>query len=261
MPKSLLDRIERKLDEKSRIIRDFSQNQSNDKILQMKMRNLVEEVKIIENEKSSLVEEIKISREKCVKLEDNLIKAGVDISGMSAESEMSARKKVAILEIAELNQRQKTEHMERKNKEYAIALETAASRIVELETNLKELSLANLTSQATEDKLKNQLLESIPAVEFQKQLNELNTLRKENIEADEKIGKWKNMAELEQSQNIQLRLEIDEKKRNEELLRSMLDDSPVLDDDQSATELEKTTVCNNYFLKNSNYFRKFCGIF
>merc|ERR1711911_217025 len=90
---------------------------------------------------------------------------------------MSARKKVAILEIAELNQRQKTEHLQRKNNELQIAVDTSAARIVELERNVKELSSANLDAQELEEKMRNQLLDSVKIEEYKQQLAELQHLR------------------------------------------------------------------------------------
>ena len=224
VPKSILERTEEKLEEKSIVIRNFTENKTEISLLQMKMKHLVEELKIITSEKTSIVEELKISREKCVKLEENLAKAGIDFD--SSETESSARKKVAILEIAELNQRQKTEHLERKNKELQIACTSSTDRINELEAHVKQLSHANIKGQAIEEKMKKELLDSIPAAEFQKQLSELNALRKDKITHNDEITKWKNMAELEQSQNEQLRIEIKEKNKSEDLMRTMLSDTP-----------------------------------
>ena len=135
----------------------------------------MEDLEIIESEKNSTLEELKTSREKNVKLEQLMQKAGIDFDATG--SEMSARKKVAILEIAELNQRQKTEHLQRKNNELQIAVDTSAARIVELERNVKELSSANLDAQELEEKMRNQLLDSVKIEEYKQQLAELQHLR------------------------------------------------------------------------------------
>ena len=163
----------------------------------------MEDLEIIESEKNSTLEELKTSREKNVKLEELLQKAGIDFDATG--SEMSARKKVAILEIAELNQRQKTEHLQRKNNELQIAVDTSAARIVELERNVKELSTANLEAQEVEEKMRNQLLDSVKIEEYKQQLAELQHLRTKSLEDNEELNKYKTLAELEQTQTDRLR--------------------------------------------------------
>ena len=199
VPKAQWDQLEAKLDEKTKMIREMSETNSNTKagipgknnlsflgrtespgdpflkLIQIKMTSLIEDLEIIESEKNSTLEELKTSREKNVKLEELLQKAGIDFDATG--SEMSARKKVAILEIAELNQRQKTEHLQRKNNELQIAVDTSAARIVELERNVKELSGANLEAQELEEKMRNQLLDSVKIEEYKQQLVELQHLR------------------------------------------------------------------------------------
>ena len=203
VPKAQWDQLEAKLDEKTKMIREMSEVNSNTKLIQIKMTSLIEDLEIIESQKNSTLEELKTSREKNVKLEELLQKAGIDFDATG--SEMSARKKVAILEIAELNQRQKTEHLQRKNNELQIAVDTSAARIVELERNVKELSTANLEAQEVEQNMRNQLLDSVKIEEYKQQLAELQHLRTKSLEDNEELNKYKTLAELEQTQTDRLR--------------------------------------------------------
>ena len=128
------DTMEKRFIDASKQLRELSEQSHEEKTLHLKLASQIKEIDILSSEKEALVQELKTSTEKCVKLEEQLG------SSTSKSTEMSARKRVAILEIAELNERQKAEHLKRENEKLKITAKSASERIKELEVNVDKLS-------------------------------------------------------------------------------------------------------------------------
>ena len=117
--------MEKRLIDQSKQLRELSEQNYDDNIIRIKLRDQTKEIQVLSSEKETLVQELKTVSEKCVKLEEQLD----GDSPSSKTTEMSARKKVAILEIAELNERQKAEHLKRENEKLLITAKAASDRI------------------------------------------------------------------------------------------------------------------------------------
>ena len=112
--------MEKRFVDASKQLRKLSEQSHEEKTLHLKLASQIKEIDILSSEKEALVQELKTSSEKCVKLEEQLG------SSTPKSTEMSARKRVAILEIAELNERQKAEHLKRENEKLRITAKAAS---------------------------------------------------------------------------------------------------------------------------------------
>ena len=260
VPRAHYNTLEKRLIDQAKQLRELTETNHDEKVLRIKLSEQTNTIDIISREKEALVREMKTLTEKCVKLEEQI---DGDKPGAKT-TEMSARKKVAILEIAELNERQKADHAKRDNEKLLVTVKVASERIKELEANLDILAKKNLEQHDVEDGLRQRLHDSVGTEEYKAHMVELCRLREELIEANNDRVNYKALAELEHSQAERLQAEIKTLKDRESLMATMLDESSVLESDPTAqlmllkkevqqlNELNATIDSRNAFLKEVN---------
>ncbi|XP_061108254.1 centrosomal protein of 290 kDa isoform X2 [Conger conger] len=167
---SELERANKQYNELTIKYRDLLQKDNN---LVQRATNLEQ----LESENASLHEqiqglnkELEISKEKLHTLEQALehtAKSGGE-SGMDkaskaiANSEIaSVSKRMAVLEMRELNERQRAEHAQRMYEHLRNSLRQVEDRNTELETKFAELTKQNLEAQRTEQELRDELANSV----------------------------------------------------------------------------------------------------
>ena len=233
IPKHRFDKVQTELENKCRKLRQLAEKSIEDVIAEVQITHLNEKYLKCEAEKEALFRDLETIKEKNAKLEDHLKKFNTD---MEVNDEESIRSKLAILEIKELNERQKADHLSLKNSELEIIQKTQTNRIYELEKSLKALSEKTLKQADTEGTLRNALAKSIPVEVAEETKQLLKSTAEENVAINGELDKLRNLAELEESQTLQLRLELEQAGNaisNYE--QKLFTDSILLDADNTAT--------------------------
>ena len=236
VPKHQLIRVQSELKSACRKLREFSEKSITDVISDVQLSSLNEKLGKETAQKEFLMKELELSKEKCAKIEDRMAK--IDISEIPGDEDAeSLRSKIAILEMKELNERQKAQHLELKNKELEVIQKTQFARINDLESSFKALSEQTLKQAEIEANLRKSLANSVPVEVAEDTKTLLKTTAEENIHLHQEVEKYKNLAEIEETQTTQLRNDLLMSTEKIERLESLMSDSAAFDTDHSATLL------------------------
>lgn len=169
--------------------------------IQLKERqDQVDEQEFLRKENNFLAVELETAKEKIVKLE---LRSSPTSANDNSTTE-SISKRIATLEMKELNERQKANHsvaMYEQQRDQMLRLER---RNAELEQKFDQLTGMNLQLQQSEANLRDELSQSVPASVHSEDLRKISSLEKRLAEAKIESDQLKEMAEVTNSQFLYL---------------------------------------------------------
>ena len=177
------------------------------------------------------MKELELAKDKCAKMEDQLAKI-VDSDASDVTIGESLRSKIAVLEMKEINERQKVQHLELKNKELEIIQKTQFARITDVESSFKAVSEQTLKQAEIEANLRKSLANSVPVEVAEETKVLLKSTAEENVQLHQEVEKFKNLAEIEETQTTQLRNDLEIATEKIERFESLMSDSAAFDRDR-----------------------------
>ncbi|KAG5845827.1 hypothetical protein ANANG_G00143310 [Anguilla anguilla] len=203
----------------------------------------------LESENASLHEqiqglnkELEISKEKLHTLEQALehtAKTGGE-SGMDkaskaiANSEIaSVSKRMAVLEMRELNERQRAEHAQRMYEHLRNSLRQVEDRNAELETKFAELTKQNLEAQRTEQELRDELANSVSKAVSDADRARITELERAEAELKIEVSKLREVSDVAKMQVSTLEARQQSREKEVEALRRQVLDYQAESDEKA----------------------------
>ncbi|XP_035280750.1 centrosomal protein of 290 kDa isoform X4 [Anguilla anguilla] len=203
----------------------------------------------LESENASLHEqiqglnkELEISKEKLHTLEQALehtAKTGGE-SGMDkaskaiANSEIaSVSKRMAVLEMRELNERQRAEHAQRMYEHLRNSLRQVEDRNAELETKFAELTKQNLEAQRTEQELRDELANSVSKAVSDADRARISELERAEAELKIEVSKLREVSDVAKMQVSTLEARQQSREKEVEALRRQVLDYQAESDEKA----------------------------
>ncbi|KAJ8395713.1 hypothetical protein AAFF_G00029500 [Aldrovandia affinis] len=203
----------------------------------------------LESESASLHEqihglnkELEISKEKLHTLEQALehtTKSGGE-SGMDKASKaianseiVSVSKRMAVLEMKELNERQKAEHAQRMSEHLRNTLRQVEERNTELETKFAELTKQNLEAQRTEQDLRDELANSVSKVVSDADRRRISQLERMEAELKIEVSKLREVSDVAKMQVSTLEARQQSREKEVEALRRQVMDYQAQSDEKA----------------------------
>nr|XP_039270892.1 centrosomal protein of 290 kDa-like isoform X2 [Styela clava] len=246
VPEIELENINRKYDELTAKYRDLLQKENQFVAKNTKVETLQAEIKILNEEIESLRKELSIEKEKRHTLGEALQRA----EGLSSQTgstrgsksmskdainyEISAvMKKVTVLEMKELNERQRAEHSTRMFSQIKSTVDALENRNMELEHKFSELTKMNLTSQKTERELRDELAAAVPLSVSEADRKKISKLEEESAKTRVRMSQLQDMADIAQNQLKTLQSQQHGREREMRSLREQVREFQIQSDDKS----------------------------
>ncbi|KAJ8381846.1 hypothetical protein SKAU_G00026240 [Synaphobranchus kaupii] len=203
----------------------------------------------LESENASLHEqiqglnkELEISKEKLHTLEqalEHIAKSGGEssmdkASKAIANSEIaSVSKRMAVLEMRELNERQRAEHAQRMYEHLRNSLRQVEDRNAELETKFAELTKQNLEAQRTEQELRDELANSVSKVVSDADRRRISELERTEAELKIEVSKLREVSDVAKMQVSTLEARQQSREKEVEALRRQVLDYQAESDEKA----------------------------
>ncbi|KFQ26607.1 Centrosomal protein of 290 kDa, partial [Merops nubicus] len=113
---------------------------------------------------------------------------------------LSISKKVAMLEVKELNERQRAEHSQRMYEHLRNTVKQIEERNFELETKFAELTKINLEAQKVEQELRDELSKSVSKAVSDADRRQIMDLEKREMELKTEVSKLKELSDIAKMQ-------------------------------------------------------------
>ncbi|GFO27236.1 centrosomal protein of 290 kda-like, partial [Plakobranchus ocellatus] len=201
------------------------------------------EVKQLTQEKEVLSNTLMMEKEKLHALEvamEELHRRGVtgEANGQGPVSVtdgdiISISKKITMLEMKELNERQRAEHASRMYDQQRALLAEMGARNTELEEKFAEVTKMNLEMQTLERELRDELTNSIPKSVSDADRKRIATLEHSEMSLKQEVSKLKEMAEIASTQVGTLEVQHLAKEKEFQSLRQQLLDFQVQSDEKT----------------------------
>ncbi|XP_023650968.2 centrosomal protein of 290 kDa isoform X3 [Paramormyrops kingsleyae] len=213
----------------------------------------------LESENSSMREqivmsnkELEITKEKLHTLEqawDHITKlSGEGITDKAAKAVanseiVSASKKITMLEMKELNERQRAEHAQRMYEQLRTSLRQAEERNAELEAKFAELTKRNLEAQRLEQELRDELASSVSRVVSDADRGRISELERAQADLKVEVSKLREVSDVAKMQvsTLEARQQCREKEL-ESLRRQVLDYQSQSDEKALVAKLHQHIV-------------------
>ncbi|KAM3833500.1 centrosomal protein of 290 kDa isoform 2-T2 [Vipera latastei] len=205
------------------------------------VKHLEHENTSLKNQIESLNKELEITKEKLHTIEqawEQTAKLGDSTTDKATKaitnSEIvSISKKITMLEMKELNERQRAEHCQRMYENLRNTLKQAEERNFELETKFAELTKINLEAQKVEQSLRDELSNSVS-----KGINEVDKLRIMELEKSEtelkiEVSKLRELSDIAKTQVTALENRQQLRDKEVESLRMQILDYQVESDEKT----------------------------
>nr|CAB3229962.1 centrosomal protein of 290 kDa [Phallusia mammillata] len=205
VPESELTLVNRRFDELTSKYRDLLQKENQFVARNVKAETLQEEIKIISEEAQVLRQELSLEKEKRHTLEENFRKVG-SLGGNTGKGSIpkfeasSALQQVTVLEMKELNERQRAEHATRMYNKLKSSLDEMQDRNNELENKFAQLTKLNLAAQQTERELRDELAEVVPRSVSDADRKKLQKVDEELAKSKVKISQLQDMGDIAHNQ-------------------------------------------------------------
>ncbi|XP_068792813.1 centrosomal protein of 290 kDa isoform X3 [Struthio camelus] len=173
------------------------------------MEHMEKENESLKAQISSLNKELEITKEKLHAVEqawEQMTKLGDDSATDKAtkaitNSEiLSISKKITMLEMKELNERQRAEHSQRMYEHLRNTLKQVEERNFELETKFAELTKINLEAQKVEQELRDELSNSISKAVSDADRRQIMDLEKSAMELKIEVSKLRELSDVAKTQ-------------------------------------------------------------
>ncbi|XP_074868278.1 centrosomal protein of 290 kDa [Carettochelys insculpta] len=158
---------------------------------------------------NSLNKELEITKEKLHTMEqawDQATKLGGDnamdkaTKAITNSEIVSVSKKITVLEMKELNERQRAEHSQRMYEHLRNTLKQVEERNFELETKFAELTKLNLEAQKVEQTLRDELANSVSKAISDADRQKIMELEKSEMELKNEVSKLRELSDIAKMQ-------------------------------------------------------------
>ncbi|XP_026549341.1 centrosomal protein of 290 kDa isoform X1 [Notechis scutatus] len=195
----------------------------------------------LKNQIESLNKELEITKEKFHTIEqawEQTAKLGDSATDKATKSItnseiVSISKKITMLEMKELNERQRAEHCQRMYEQLRNTLKQAEERNFELETKFAELTKINLEAQKVEQSLRDELSNSVSKEISDVDKHRIMELEKSETELKIEISKLKELSDIAKAQVTALENRQQSRDKEVESLRMQILDYQVQSDEKT----------------------------
>ncbi|XP_013931170.1 PREDICTED: centrosomal protein of 290 kDa [Thamnophis sirtalis] len=205
------------------------------------MEHLEHENTSLKNQIESLNKELEITKEKLHTIEqawEQTVKLGDNTTDKATKaitnSEIvSISKKITMLEMKELNERQRAEHCQRMYEHLRNTLKQAEERNIELEAKFAELTKINFEAQKVEQSLRDELSNSVSKGISEVDKRRIMELEKSETELKIEISKLKELSDIAKTQVTALENRQQSRDKEVESLRMQILDYQVQSDEKT----------------------------
>uniref|UniRef100_A0A7N4UYN4 Centrosomal protein of 290kDa coiled-coil region domain-containing protein n=1 Tax=Sarcophilus harrisii TaxID=9305 RepID=A0A7N4UYN4_SARHA len=178
------------------------QRMSSLQLLECENKSLKEQIDVISKE-------LEITKEKFHTMEqawEQATKLGNDSTldetqrAITNSEIVSISKKITVLEMKELNERQRAEHSQKMYEHLQASLKQVEERNFELETKFSELTKINLAAQQLEQTLRDELAESVSKQVSDADRQQILELEKSEMELKVEVSRLKEIADIAKTQ-------------------------------------------------------------
>ncbi|RMC03488.1 hypothetical protein DUI87_20687 [Hirundo rustica rustica] len=146
---------------------------------------------------------------------------------------LSISKKITILEMKELNERQRAEHSQRMNEHLRSTVKQIEERNFELETKFAELTKINLEAQKVEQELRDELSKSVSKAVSDADRRQIMDLEKREMELKIEVSKLRELSHVAQTQVEDLEARQQYRDKEVEYLRMQILDYQAQSDEKA----------------------------
>ncbi|XP_039917412.1 centrosomal protein of 290 kDa isoform X3 [Hirundo rustica] len=191
---------------------------------------------------NSLNKELEITKEKLHTVEqawEQMTKLGDDntmdkaTKAITSSEILSISKKITILEMKELNERQRAEHSQRMNEHLRSTVKQIEERNFELETKFAELTKINLEAQKVEQELRDELSKSVSKAVSDADRRQIMDLEKREMELKIEVSKLRELSHVAQTQVEDLEARQQYRDKEVEYLRMQILDYQAQSDEKA----------------------------
>ncbi|XP_073069445.1 centrosomal protein of 290 kDa isoform X2 [Manis javanica] len=162
--------------------------------------------------------------------ESNMDKAKKSITNSEI---VSISKKITMLEMKELNERQRAEHSQKMYEHVRTSLKQMEERNFELETKFAELTKINLEAQKVEQTLRDELAESVSKTVSDADRQRILELEKNEMELKVEVSKLREISDIAKRQVDILNAQQQSREKEVESIRMQLSDYQAQSDEKS----------------------------
>uniref|UniRef100_A0A803VX54 Centrosomal protein 290 n=1 Tax=Ficedula albicollis TaxID=59894 RepID=A0A803VX54_FICAL len=173
------------------------------------MEHMERENESLKEQINSLNKELEITKEKLHTVEqawEQMTELGGDnavdkaTKAITNSEILSISKKITMLEMKELNERQRAEHSQRMYEHLRCAVKEIEERNFELETKFAELTKINLEAQKVEQELRDELSKSVSKAVSDADRRQIMDLEKREMELKIEVSKLRELSDVAQTQ-------------------------------------------------------------
>nr|XP_048691588.1 centrosomal protein of 290 kDa isoform X1 [Caretta caretta] len=242
VPLSELELANKQYNELTAKYRDMLQN---DNLLVQRTTNLEHmesENTSLKEQINSLNKELEITKEKLHTVEqawDQTTKLGGDnamdkaTKAITNSEIVSISKKITVLEMKELNERQRAEHSQRMYEHLRNTLKQVEERNFELETKFAELTKINLEAQKVEQTLRDELTNSVSKAISGADRRKIMELEKSEMELKIEVSKLRELSDIAKMQVAALEARQQSREKEVESLRMQVLDYQAQSDEKA----------------------------
>ncbi|XP_041072156.1 centrosomal protein of 290 kDa isoform X2 [Carcharodon carcharias] len=263
VPTSDLERANKQYNELTAKYRDLLQK---DNLLVQKTTNLEHlegENTVLHEQINALNKELEITKEKLHTLEqawEQMDKLGgptamdKETKAITNSEIVSISKKITMLEMKELNERQRAEHAQKMYEHVRNTLKQLEERNSELETKFSEVTKINLEAQKVEQNLRDELANSVSQAVSDADRSRITELEKSESELKIEVSKLRDVADVAKMQVSALEARQQSREKEVEALRKQVLDYQAQSDERAliatlhqhivALQVSETTAVN-----------------
>ncbi|KAM3674387.1 centrosomal protein of 290 kDa [Ammospiza maritima maritima] len=191
---------------------------------------------------SSLNKELEITKEKLHTIEqawEQMTKLGDDnamdkaTKAITNSEILSISKKITMLEMKELNERQRAEHSQRMYEHLRSTVKQIEERNFELETKFAELTKINLEAQKVEQELRDELSKSVSKAVSDADRRQIMDLEKREMELKIEVSKLRELSDVARTQVEALEARQQYRDKEVEYLRMQILDYQAQSDEKA----------------------------
>ncbi|XP_031793787.1 centrosomal protein of 290 kDa-like isoform X2 [Sarcophilus harrisii] len=211
------------------------QRMSSLQLLECENKSLKEQIDVISKE-------LEITKEKFHTMEqawEQATKLGSDSTldetqrAITNSEIVSISKKITVLEMKELNERQRAEHSQKMYEHLQASLKQVEERNFELETKFSELTKINLAAQQLEQTLRDELAESVSKQVSDADRQQILELEKSEMELKVEVSRLKEIADIAKTQVEALNSHQQSREKEVESLRMQVLDYQAQSDEKA----------------------------
>ncbi|KAM9579223.1 centrosomal protein of 290 kDa [Guaruba guarouba] len=191
---------------------------------------------------NSLNKELEITKEKLHTVEqawEQMTKLGDDdtidkaTKAVTNSEILSISKKITMLEMKELNERQRAEHLQRMYEQLRNTVKQIEERNFELETKFAELTKINLEAQKVEQELRDELSKSVSKAVSDADRRQIMDLEKREMELKTEVSKLRELSDVAKMQVEALEARQQYRDKEVECLRMQILDFQAQSDEKT----------------------------